>query len=209
MRPIFELLLCEDGFEQLESGVLVRVAFHVEINESADLSRAAQKWSQLGREMGNCIRWIGRIYLRIERRNFDRQIYNWKELRIFAQRVCPVFCFPREFLEQIQITRRVFIRVLFAHDGFSQQVDSKADFLRTAFAQRFYYVVWIFSGDKLVRHSGNIPPQDWAAHPGNDACQTNAGANKRPEAVIGEILVEMLDNFAGETQLGQNIDKAK
>ena len=71
MRPIFELLLCEDGFEQLKSGVFVRVAFHVEINESADLLRAAQKWSQLGREMGNCIRWIRRIYLRIERRNFD------------------------------------------------------------------------------------------------------------------------------------------
>ena len=69
----------------------MRVAFHVEIDESADLSRTAQKRPQLGREMGNCIRRIGRIYLRIERRNFDRQIYNWKELGIFAQRVGPVF----------------------------------------------------------------------------------------------------------------------
>ena len=71
MRPIAKLRLGEKRFEKLERRVFVRVAFHVEINESADLSRAAQKWSQLGREMGNSILWIRRVYLRIERRNFD------------------------------------------------------------------------------------------------------------------------------------------
>src|SRR5437016_12993652 len=97
--PIFKLVLGQNSFEQLKSGIFVRVTFHVEIDKSAELARATQERSQLGREMGNCIRWIRRIYLRIERRNFDRQIYNWKELRIFAQRVRPAFCFPREFLQ--------------------------------------------------------------------------------------------------------------
>src|SRR5260370_37812586 len=65
MRPILDLSLGENGFEQLESGIFVHIAFHVEIDKSADLSCTAQKRPQLGREMGNCIRRIGWIHLRI------------------------------------------------------------------------------------------------------------------------------------------------
>ena len=99
MRPIFELLLGENRFEQFKSDVFVRVTLHVEIDKSPELSRAAQERSQLGREMGNCIGWIGGTDLRIERRNFDRQIYNRKKLRILAQRIAPAFRFAREFLQ--------------------------------------------------------------------------------------------------------------
>ena len=174
------------------------VTFHVEIDKSTEFSRATQKRPQLGREMGNCISRIGRTHLRIECRNFDRKIYNRKKLRIFAQRIGPVFRFARQALQQIQITCRIFIRFRFADDSFSQKIDGKPNFLRAAFAQGRHYIVRIFSGDELARHSGDVPAQDTPAYPGNDAYQANAGANKRGKAVarIGEIFLEMLNNFA-------------
>src|SRR6266496_24452 len=99
MRPISKLLFSENGFEQFKSDVFVRITLHVEIDKSPELSRMAQERSQLGREMGNCIGWIGRTDLRIERRNFDRQIYNRKKLRILAQRIAPAFRFARELVQ--------------------------------------------------------------------------------------------------------------
>src|SRR6266699_1669673 len=98
----------------------------------------------------------------------------------------------------MQITRGIFIRLRFADDSFSQKIDGKTNFLRAAFAQCRYYIVGIFSGDELPRHSGDVPAQDTPDYPGNDACQANASANKRPKAValIGEIFLEMLNNFA-------------
>src|SRR5207244_5345536 len=73
MRPIFELLLGENRFEQFKSDVFVRVTLHVEIDKSPELSRAAQERSQLRREMGNCIGWIGRTDLRSEEHTSELQ----------------------------------------------------------------------------------------------------------------------------------------
>ena len=80
MRPIPKLFFGKNGFEQFERSVFVRIAFHVEIDESAQLSRTTQKRPQLGREMGDCVRRIGRIYLRIECGNFNGKIHNWETL---------------------------------------------------------------------------------------------------------------------------------
>src|SRR5881409_3380057 len=71
MGPIFELVFAENGFEQFESRVFERVAFHVEIDKRAELACASKKRTQLGSEMGNSIRRSGRIHLRIKRGDFD------------------------------------------------------------------------------------------------------------------------------------------
>src|SRR4029450_1662533 len=160
------------------SSMLVRIAFHVEIDESAQLSRAAQKRPQLRREMGDCIRRIFRTDLRIKRRNFDRNIYNRKKLGVFAQRIGPVSCFTRETLQQIEVTRRILVGLRFANHSFSQKVDREANFLSAALSQYLQDIVRISSGDELTRHFGDVPPQDGPAKPWNDARQTNAGAQK-------------------------------
>jgi len=80
MRPILKFFLCENGFEEFKGNIFVRIAFHVEIDEGAKLSRTAQERPQLRREMGDCIRRVVRTYLRIKRRNFDRKIYDRKKL---------------------------------------------------------------------------------------------------------------------------------
>src|SRR5439155_16976644 len=72
-----------------------------------------------------------------------------------------------------------------------------------------HYVVRISSGDKLACHSRNVPAQEWPAQPRNNACQPNASINKRTKTVIREIFIEMLSNFTGATQRGQDIDKPK
>ena len=141
MRPILKLFLGENGFEQFEGYIFVRIAFHVEINESAHVSGATQQWPQLGREVGNGVRRVGRIYLRIEGRNFDRKIYDREKCRIFAQGISPVFCFAREALEQIQVTRRILVGLRFIDDSFSQEIDSKSNFLGAALPQRPHDIV--------------------------------------------------------------------
>src|SRR5439155_24996279 len=110
--------------------IFVRVTFHVEIDEGAEFSATAQNRSQLRRKMRNCISGIGRTHLRIERGNFDGKIYDREKLRVPAERICPASCFAREGLQQIKTTRCVFVSLRFANDGFSQKIDSKADFLR-------------------------------------------------------------------------------
>ena len=211
MRPILELLFGEDRFEKFERRIFVRVTFHVEIDEDAKFSRAAQNRLQLWHEMRNCTGQIGRVHLRIERGNFDGKIHNREELGISAERIRPASCFAREGLQQIETTRGILVGLRFADDSFSQKIDSEADFLCAPLPQGFHQIVRIFSGDKLARHSGNIPAQDGPAYPRNDTRQTNTGVNKGSEAVphIGEIFVEMLDNIARFAQRREDIDKAK
>ena len=99
MRPISELLFGEDGFEKLERNILMRVTFHVEIDECTELSCAAQNRTQLRREMRNCIGRVGRIHLRVERGNFNRNVYNREKLRIFPERIRPALRFAGETLQ--------------------------------------------------------------------------------------------------------------
>ena len=49
MRPIAEFRLGEKRSEKFERGILVRVTFHVEIDEGAELSRARRR---IGRSFG-------------------------------------------------------------------------------------------------------------------------------------------------------------
>ena len=84
VRPVAELRLGEELLEQFERAVFLRVTLHVEIDEGADLFRAAQDRAQLRREMRNRFLGFGRIHLRIERRDFDRKIDHRKKLGVFA-----------------------------------------------------------------------------------------------------------------------------
>ena len=84
VRPIAKLRLGEKRLKEFERRVFVRVAFHVEIDESAELFGAAQNRAELRREMRDRVRRIGRIHLRIERGNFYRNIYDREELGVFA-----------------------------------------------------------------------------------------------------------------------------
>jgi len=71
--------------KQFESRVFERVTFHVEIDKRAELACAAgESGTQLGPEMGNSIGRSGRIHLRIQRGDFDRQIYDREKLRVYA-----------------------------------------------------------------------------------------------------------------------------
>src|SRR5215831_17280962 len=99
MRPIFELGLGQNGFEQLESCIFERVTLHVDIDKYPELARATEKRSELGANMGDRIRGSTRSDLRIQCRDFDRQIYNRKKLHVFSKRVGPVSCFARQFLQ--------------------------------------------------------------------------------------------------------------
>src|SRR4030095_12389318 len=99
MRPVFELWLHQNGFEQLESRIFERIALHVDVDECAQLARAAKKRPELGAKMDYRIRRSSGTDLRIQGRDFDRQIYNWEKLRVFSEWVAPVFCFARQFLQ--------------------------------------------------------------------------------------------------------------
>ena len=80
VRPIFKFLIGENSFEKLDRNIFVRVAFHVEVDKGAEFSSAAQNRPQLRCQMRNGISRIGRRNLRIERRNFDRDIYNGEKV---------------------------------------------------------------------------------------------------------------------------------
>src|SRR6185437_7117158 len=41
MRPIFELVLRQNSFEQLKSGILVRITLHIEIDKRPEVSSLA------------------------------------------------------------------------------------------------------------------------------------------------------------------------
>jgi hypothetical protein len=114
-------------------------------------------------------------------------------------------------LQQIEAARSIFVGLGFTDDGFSQEIDSKPDFLRVTLAQRLDHIFRIFSRDELVRHSGNVPTQNTPAEPWSDPCQTNAGVNKGRKAIahIGEIFFEVFDDFAGPMEGWKNIYKTK
>ena len=77
----------------------MRIAFHVEIDESAKLFGAVQDWPQLRSEMREGVGRIGRINLRIERGNFYGDIYDGEELGVLAERIGPAASFASEMLE--------------------------------------------------------------------------------------------------------------
>src|SRR4026208_1360608 len=99
MRPIFELGLGQNGFEKLDRCIFERVTLHIHIDKCAQLARAAEKRPELCANMGNRIRRSIRSYLRIQSRDFNRQIYNWEKLRVFCEWVGPVSSFARQFLQ--------------------------------------------------------------------------------------------------------------
>src|SRR6266700_2536696 len=88
---------------------------------------------------------------------------------------------------------------------------SSVVFLCAPLPQRFHYIVRIFPGDELARHSRDVPAQYPAAHPRNNARETNAGVNDRGEAIAntGEIFFEMLQNIARSAKRREYIYKAK
>ena len=211
MRPIFELLFGEDRFEKLQRRILVRVTFHVEVDEGTELSRPPHDRSQFRREMRDRLVRIGRIHLRIKCGDFHREIYNGEKLGIFCQRIGPVPGFARQAFQQIKTTRRIFVGLFFAENGLAQKIDSETDVLCAPLPQRFHYIVGIFPGDELARHSRDVPAQYPAAHPRNNARETNAGVNDRGEAIAntGEIFFEMLQNIARSAKRREYIYKAK
>src|ERR1700749_3071985 len=99
MRPIFELRLGQNGFEQLERRIFERITLHVDIDKCPEFARAAKKRPKLGANMGNRIR--GRIgsYWRIRGRYLDQYIYTGEGSQFFAEWVGPISCFARQFLE--------------------------------------------------------------------------------------------------------------
>src|SRR5689334_14027911 len=99
MRPIFEFRLGQNGFEQRESRIFERITLHIDIDKCTELARATEERTELGAEMGDRIRRSIRSDLRIQGRDFDRQIYYREKLCVFSKRVDPVFCFARQFLK--------------------------------------------------------------------------------------------------------------
>src|SRR5256714_2622887 len=209
--PVLEFSFAESCLEQLERNIFMRVAFHIEIDEGAEFAGAAQNWSQLRREMRNGVSRIGRIYLRIERRDFHGEIYKRKKLGIFSARIGPASRFAREALQQIEATHRIFIGLFFTEDSLAQKIDSEPNLLRLPLAQRFHYILTIFSGDKLARHSGNIPSQDKRTDPWDYARHAHPGPNHWREAIShpGKVFFKVLDDFVGVAERWQHIDKAE
>src|ERR1700731_545809 len=197
----------EKHFEKLERGVFMRVSLHIEIDERAELPRAAQNRAQLAAKMHDRISRIRRIHLRVERGDFYGEIDDWKQLLAVAEWISPAFSFAHEMLEQIHATRGIFSGFVFAHDGFAQKIDREPNALRAAFAQRFHDVARVFSSNKLARHAGNVPAQDLATDPRNDLRELD----ERGKTVAGvlKVFVEMADDFAAASQRSENIDKAK
>ena len=80
---------------------------------------------------------VGRIHLRIERGNFHGNVHDREELGVFAERIGPAARFARQILEQIEATRRIFVRFLFADDRFAEQIDGESDSLPAAVCAAF------------------------------------------------------------------------
>ncbi len=141
---------------------------------------------------------IGRIHLRIERGDFHGNIHDRKEPFILAERISPAAGLPGESVEQVETARGVFVRFLFAHDRFAQQIDGESDPFLPPLAQHFHDVIRISPGDELPRHAGDVPAQNRGGQPGKDARGTQAGIQERHKAVahIRKIFLEMLDDVA-------------
>ena len=141
MRPVAELRLGEERPEKFERGVFVRVTLHVEIDERAEFARAPQDRAQFRREMRDRVLRIGRIHLRIERGDFHRNVDHREELGVLAERIGPAAGLFRESVEQIEAAGRVFVRFLFAHHRFAEEIDREADLFPAPLPQRFHHVV--------------------------------------------------------------------
>ena len=159
--------------------------------------------------MNDRIRRVGRIHLRIKRRNFYGKINDREQLRVFAKRICPAARFATEMLEQFQTTTGVLVRFLFAYNCLAEKIDCKPDALGAAFAEHFHDVLRIPSGDELARHAGYVPSQELAADPRDNFCRANSGSNQRRVAVAHarEIFVEMLDDIGSAMERRENINE--
>src|SRR5262245_56723418 len=98
MRPIFKLSLGQNGFEQLESRIFERITLHIDIDEGAYLAGAAKKRPKLRADMCDRIRGSSRTDLRIQSRDFDREIYYREELHVSPEWVRPPFRFAGQLL---------------------------------------------------------------------------------------------------------------
>ncbi len=125
--------------------------------------------------------------------------------------VGPAARFRRERLEEFIATGGVFLRFLFAHDRFAEEVDGEADVLGPALPQRFDHVASVPAGDELARHPADVLAQDKGAQPRHDFGRAHAGLHDRREAVlhVGKIFVQMLDDVAGTAERGEDVDKAE
>src|SRR4029453_6001190 len=99
MRPILELRLSKNGFEQLNSCIFERITLHVDIDKCPELAGATEKRSELGANMGDRICRSIRRYLRIQSRDFDRKNFNREKFGVFSEGIDPIFCFARQFLQ--------------------------------------------------------------------------------------------------------------
>ena len=211
MRPVAELRLGEERPEKFERGVFVCITLHVEINEGADFARPAQDRAQLRREMRYRIFGIGRIHLRIERGNFHRHVHDREELDVLAERIGPAAGPFRQSIEQIETARGVFVRFLFAHHCFAEQIDREPDPFLAPFAQHLHHVIRVAAGDELARHAGDVPAQDRRGEPGENASRAQARLHERDEAVAhaGKIFVKMLDDIAGAAERREHVHEAE
>ena len=78
-------------------------------------------------------------------------------------------------IEQFETARPVRFGLFLAHDRFPQEIDRESDLLFVAAAERFNDLLRVFSGDKLARHAGNVPPQDERADPRRNFGDAHAG----------------------------------
>jgi hypothetical protein len=161
-----------------------------------------EKRAQPGPEMCNSVCGSRRSDLRIERRDFDRQIYDREKLGIFSERIGPVLCLARQLFQQIRVTPCIFIRLGFAYDSFAQNVDGKADFSCSPSAQCRYHFIRISSRDKLACHFRHVPTKHWGAYPWSDARQANTNTQQRVKTIpaIAKILFEMLNDLTRPAQ---------
>src|SRR6266576_2015757 len=103
--------------------------------------------------MNDRIRRVGRIHLRIKRRNFYGKINDREQLRVFAKRICPAARFATEMLEQFQTTTGVLVRFLFAYDCLAEKIDREPD----AWARRLRSI--------FMTSFGFRPAMNWRAMP--------------------------------------------
>ncbi len=211
VRPIAEFRFGEKRSEKFERGIFVRVTLHVEIHERADLARAPQDRAQLRGEVGDRVLRVGRIHLRIERGDFDRNVHDREQLGILSERIGPAAGLFRQPIEQREAARGIFVRFLFAHDRFAEEIDGEPDPLLPPLPQHFHDVVRISSGDELPRHAGNVPAQNRGGEPGEDPGGAQTGLEERHEAVahVREIFVEVLDDVARAPERREHIDEAE
>ncbi len=66
VRPVAKFVLGEEGAEQLERRVFVRVAFHVEIDKGAEVACAPEEGTKPGSEVRDGVSRVGRVHLGVK-----------------------------------------------------------------------------------------------------------------------------------------------